>query len=90
MSDSSWKVGHETVHQLITRADEVWTAPGAGWDTSDLADFVHGLLEGALEHLVELKPEMVQTCGQDGVRCPEHDAGQHVARVVDLFTQPDD
>ena len=89
MSDSSWKVGSVAVDSVIKTADEAWCTPGpdghAKWTTEDLGDFVQGVLERALQHLEQLKPEAVIVCGTDGMRCPEHEHAQ--AHMVDLFTE---
>jgi len=85
-----------SVHDMVRAADEAWCEPDESgivrWTTSDLGDFVQGVLEAALVLLEELKPEIVQHCGDDGVRCPEHQGQATVeeSHLVTLFTTHSD
>jgi hypothetical protein len=96
VSKSSWKVGAVAIDDVIRAADEAWCTPNsngrATWTTADLGDFVQGVLERALYHLEQLKPEVVRSCGDDGVRCPEHSHDHDSAdvRLVDLFSNHTD
>lgn len=60
MSESTWRVGHMAARGLINHADETY-CDGHGqhtaWSTEDLGDFAQGVLEAALESLIELRPE---------------------------------
>lgn len=60
MSTSSHKVGRMSGRGLIEHADQAYTDQAGGWTTLDLADFVAGILEAAVESLAELRPECVR------------------------------
>jgi hypothetical protein len=80
VSTSSRKAGRQVARQVIGNADERWCAREHPiWTTEDLGDFVSGLVEESLNHLLELAPELIRT----DVRCPDHPGELH-ASVIDL------
>jgi hypothetical protein len=59
VSASSFRIGRRIVYELVAKAD-LQHAHGGGWDTDDLADFVEGVVLGALEEYERLRPERIE------------------------------